>query len=87
MSETIPETKQLKRLQVLEKRLLKAEKRKLMDLVTRISKIQNELFPNYSLQERNTNFSELYLEFGETLIPFLKENLKPLDLEFSVLMK
>lgn len=81
------ETKQLKGLNVLEKRLLKAEKRKLSDLVLRIKSIQNQLFPNYSLQERNTNFSELYLEFGEELIPFLKEHLKPLKLEFTVLTK
>ncbi len=81
------ETKQLKGLATLEKRLLKAEKRKLKDVVERIVVVQNQLFPRQSLQERNTNFSELYLEFGEDLIPFLKENLKPLELEFIVLIK
>jgi bacillithiol biosynthesis cysteine-adding enzyme BshC len=78
-------TKQLKGLSILEKRLLKAEKRKLNDIVERIALLQDQLFPKQSLQERNTNFSELYLEYGEDLIPFLKENLKPLELEFSVL--
>ena len=80
-------TKQLKGISVLEKRLLKAEKRKLKDIVDRIILLQDQLFPRQSLQERNTNFSELYLEFGEELIPFLKDNLKPLNLEFSVLIK
>lgn len=79
------EKKQLNGLSTLEKRLLKAEKRKRHEIVNRITEIQNQLFPKQSLQERTANFSELYLEFGEDLIPVLKTNLKPLELEFSVL--
>ncbi len=79
------EKKQLNGLANLEKRLLKAEKRKLADISTRIILIQNELFPKQSLQERNVNFSALYIEYGVDLIPFLKDNLKPLDLKFSCL--
>ena len=79
------ETKQLKGLDVLEKRLLKAQKRKLSDQVSRMIELQNELFPNGSLQERNTNFSEFYLEYGDDLIPKLIENLKPLQGEFILL--
>ena len=51
----------------------------------RIKKIQDELFPNQSLQARNTNFSEHYLEYGSDLIPTLKKALNPLDLEFTVI--
>ena len=79
------EVKQLKGLDNLEKRLLKAQKRRLSDEVERMADIQNELFPNGNLQERNTNFSEFYLEFGEQLIPILIKNLKPLKNEFSIL--
>ena len=79
------EVKQKKGLNHLEKRLLKAQKRKLKDHVTRMSEIQNELFPGQSLQERNQNFAELYLERGEGLIPELIEVLNPLNLEFSIL--
>ena len=79
------ETKQLKGLDNLEKRLLKAQKRKLSDEVERMTDIQNELFPNGNLQERNTNFSEFYLEYGEQLIPYLIKNLKPLKNEFTIL--
>jgi bacillithiol biosynthesis cysteine-adding enzyme BshC len=79
------EKKQLNGLNMLEKRLLKAEKRKLNDLTTRVKAIQDQLFPNQSLQERYTNFSELYLEFGTQLIPSLKKHLKPLGSEFVVL--
>ena len=79
------EKKQIKGLDTLEKRLLKAQKRKLKDHVVRITEIQNQLFPNQSLQERNKNFSELYIEYGKDLIPTLVEALKPLSGEFTVL--
>ena len=79
------EVKQIKGLEHLEKRLLKAQKKKLKDHLVRITTIQNELFPNQSLQERQANFSELYLEHGDTLIPELMENLKPLLQDFVIL--
>lgn len=80
------ETKQIKGLENLEKRLLKAQKRKLSDVLQRITELQNELFPNQSLQERQTNFSEFYLEFGENLIPTLVKQLKPLDNKFDIIV-
>ncbi len=76
--------KQLNGLDNLEKRLLKAEKRKHHELRKRIEVLQNELFPNQSLEERQRNFSEYYLEFGAELIPRLIENLDPLGGEFSI---
>jgi bacillithiol biosynthesis cysteine-adding enzyme BshC len=79
------EIKQLKGLDNLEKRLIKAQKRKLSDEVTRMTDLQNELFPNQNLQERNTNFSEFYLEYGDGLIPKLVENLDPLKGDFLIL--
>jgi bacillithiol biosynthesis cysteine-adding enzyme BshC len=79
------EVKQKNGLYHLEKRLLKAQKRKLEDHVNRLALIQNELFPNQSLQERYLNFSELYLDYGEDLLPMLFTALHPLKLEFVVL--
>ncbi|WP_103070728.1 bacillithiol biosynthesis cysteine-adding enzyme BshC [Aquimarina sediminis] len=79
------EVKQLKGLKTLEKRLLKAQRRKLSDHVKRLTTLQNELFPNQSLQERNQNFTELYLEYGASLIPMLVEYLDPLKGEFLIL--
>jgi bacillithiol biosynthesis cysteine-adding enzyme BshC len=78
------ETKQLKGLENLEKRLLRAQKRKLADVLERVTDLQNELFPNKSLQERQSNFSEFYLENGENLIPTLMEQLKPLEQNFTI---
>ena len=79
------EVKQVKGLKHLEKRLLKAQKRKLADHISRCTELQEQLFPGQSLQERNTNFSELYLEYGEQLIPELIKALKPLQGEFLIL--
>ncbi|WP_303319200.1 bacillithiol biosynthesis cysteine-adding enzyme BshC [Flavivirga abyssicola] len=79
------EVKQLKGLEHLEKRLLKAQKKTLADQVSRITGLQEQLFPSQSLQERNTNFSEFYLEYGQELIPNLIKNLEPLKDEFLIL--
>lgn len=79
------ERKQVKGLENLEKRLLKAQKRKLADHVARVSDLKAQLFPNGTLQERTLNFSEFYLEYGETLIPTLFKHLQPLQAEFLVL--
>jgi len=79
------EKKQVKGLKNLEKRLLRAEKRRQQDLVERITFLQNELLPNQSLEERQRNFSEYYLAYGNSFIETLKKSLKPLQLEFTVL--
>lgn len=79
------ERKQIKGLENLEKRLLKAEKKRQNDLIERITKLLNSLLPNQSLEERQRNFSEYYLEYGNTFIKTLKTVLKPLELEFTIL--
>jgi bacillithiol biosynthesis cysteine-adding enzyme BshC len=79
------EVKQLKGLDNLESRLLRAQKYKLKDHVQRIVDLQNESFPLHSLQERNTNFAEFYLEFGEDLIPTILNMLDPENKEFTVI--
>lgn len=80
------ERKQVKGLENLEKRLLRAEKRRQKDLVHRITNLQEELLPNHGLEERYRNFSEYYLEYGSAFIPTLKEVLDPLALKFTVLI-
>ncbi len=79
------EKKQLNGLDKLEKRLLKAQKRKLQDQVVRLTAIQNELFPGQGLQERQQNFAEFYLDLGEELIPMLLEQLPAFPSGFMVL--
>ena len=79
------EAKQIRGLENLEKRLLKAEKRVHTEYLNRIMDLQNELFPNQSLQERKLNFSEFYLEYGTALIQKLLSELDPLKQEFKVI--
>ncbi|WP_394758189.1 bacillithiol biosynthesis cysteine-adding enzyme BshC [Flavobacterium sp.] len=78
------EKKQLNGLENLEKRLLKAEKKVHAAQLDRIIQLQNELFPNQSLQERKLNFSEVYLDQGNLLIENLIDRLNPLSGSFSI---
>ncbi|MDT8415933.1 MAG: bacillithiol biosynthesis cysteine-adding enzyme BshC [Flavobacteriaceae bacterium] len=79
------EAKQIKGLEKLEKRLLKAQKRKLQDEVNRLEKLQESLFPSGSLQERHDNFSEYYLQYGEAFIENAMDMFNPLQPCFDVI--
>ena len=79
------QTKQIKGLENLEKRLLKAEKRVHAEKLERIIELQNELFPNQGLQERKLNFSEFYIDLNHLLIDKLFRGLKPLEPNFSII--
>jgi bacillithiol synthase len=79
------EKKQLKGLKNLQKRFLKAEKRRQKDWVDRITELQNQLLPNQSLEERQRNFSEYYLTYGPEFLQALKAALQPLDLTFTLI--
>ncbi|NMH29267.1 bacillithiol biosynthesis cysteine-adding enzyme BshC [Flavobacterium silvaticum] len=80
------EKKQLHGLDNLEKRLLKAQRRKFEDHLERVSTLQDELFPNRGLQERQANFSQIFIETGSGLIPKLIEELDPFSQSFAVLV-
>ena len=79
------EIKQIKGLENLEKRLLKAEKKVHTDKLERIILLQNELFPKHGLQERKANFSEFYLEFGNEFIHKILNDLEPLENNFTII--
>lgn len=77
--------RQLNGIDKLEKRLLKAQKRKMGDLVQRLDLLKEALFPKGALQERTDNFSVFYEQYGSEFIQGLIETLDPLELKFSVL--
>ncbi len=79
------EKKQLNGLDYLEKRLKTAQKRKLSDHLERLTSLQDSLFPAKSLQERNTNFSEFYLQHGASLIEEISKSLDPLSQNFTII--
>ncbi len=76
------EAKQIKGLDNLEKRLLKAEKRIHFEKLERITDIQNLLFPNGSLQERKSNFSVFY---SQTFINEIISQSNPLEACFKLI--
>ena len=80
------QTKQIKGLENLEKRLLKAEKRVHAEKLEQIILLQNELFPNQGLQERKANFSEFYLDVNAKLTEKLFLGLNPLDSNFAIII-
>jgi len=69
----------------LEKKMLRAERKKHDILLGRLNKIRDALFPREGLQERNLNFAVLYEEFGENLVPLLIDQLDPFAGDFTVL--
>jgi bacillithiol biosynthesis cysteine-adding enzyme BshC len=71
--------------QNLEKKMLRAEKKKHNILIGRLDKLRAALFPREGLQERNLNFAVLYEEFGSDLVPMLVDNLDPFSEDFTVL--
>jgi len=79
------EKKQLNGLDKLEKRLLKAQRRKLNDQLERLTNLQEELFPGGHLQEREMNFSEFYLESGPEMLEIIRNELDPLVNKLSVI--
>lgn len=79
------EAKQIKGLENLEKRLLKAEKRVHSEKLERLFLLQNELFPSQGLQERRNNFAEYYEAYGKEFIDKLLEQLNPLNPSFTII--
>lgn len=68
----------------LEKKMLKAEKRKMEVQIARIAQLKKNLFPNNSLQERVENFMEYYLNYGSEFLDIVKEGIQPLQPAFLV---
>ena len=72
-------------LQELEKKMLRAEKRKFSDQERQIGAIKAALFPGNGLQERKENFSLFYAKWGRGFIEALYKNSLALEQEFMIL--
>ncbi|MGN6401847.1 MAG: bacillithiol biosynthesis cysteine-adding enzyme BshC [Flavisolibacter sp.] len=75
----------LKTLQELEKKMLRAEKRKYLDQRRQIQAVKNALFPGNGLQERKENFSLFYAKWGRGFIETLYKNSLTLEQEFLIM--
>ena len=78
-------TRSLKDLKELEKKMLRAEKRKFADEERQVLRIRETLFPNEGLQERVENFSAFYARWGRSFIEELLKHSLSLEQEFTVL--
>jgi bacillithiol biosynthesis cysteine-adding enzyme BshC len=80
-------TRSLKSLQELEKKMLRAEKRKYADEERGIQNMKAALFPANGLQERKENFSSFYAKWGGSFIDELYRHSLALEQEFMVLIE
>jgi bacillithiol synthase len=70
---------------VLEKKMLRAEKRKFQNELSRISRLKEHLFPVGGLQERTENFITYYVHKGDAYLDLLLYAMQPLKHEFLVI--
>ena len=78
-------TKIQHQVEALEKKMLRAEKRRMHTQLERITRLKNSAFPNGGLQERYENFISYYTEMGEQYFDVLYNHIKPLQNEFLVI--
>lgn len=78
-------TKMRYQMHVMEKKMLRAEKRNMADQISQLYKLKNKLFPNNSLQERYDTFMPFYLEKGSVFFDELLKAALPYGDQFVIL--
>jgi bacillithiol biosynthesis cysteine-adding enzyme BshC len=78
-------TQSIYRLRELEKKMLRAEKRKFIDQQRQIHSIKENLFPKNGLQERIENFMYYYAKWGKEFIQQVYLHSLSLEQEFTIL--
>lgn len=79
------ETKEQKLLSALEKKMLRAEKKKFEVNKNQLSKLYIALFPDEGLQERTENFMLFYSKWGNDFIKLVYKNSLLFEQEFCIL--
>ncbi len=75
----------LNKLEALEKKMLRAEKKKYETQQRQLHKLKSQLFPNNNLQERIENLMPFYAKWGRGFIDAVYKNSLGLEQEFVVL--
>lgn len=78
-------TKTLKLLVALDKKMMRAEKRKHETSLSQVDGLKARLFPSGVLQERVLNLAPMYVQYGDDFIDSLLATFRPLELQFTVL--
>lgn len=79
------EKKSVNKLQELQKKLIRAEKKKFEAEQRQLQKLKNALFPKGGLQERVENFAGFYAKYGSKIIQLILEHSPAVDAHFTVL--
>jgi bacillithiol synthase len=79
------QTQSIQKLEELEKKIFRAEKKNHEEVRRKIHEIREALFPLDNLQERIDNFIPWYAEYGMDFIELLYQNSLALDQEFVIL--
>lgn len=74
----------LRKIGALEKKMLRAEKKKFEAQQRQLNKLRSKLFPHNSLQERIENFMPFYAKWGKALFTSVYENSLGLEQEFVI---
>lgn len=78
-------TRSLKGIAQLEKKMLKAEKKKFEAQQRQLKKLKAQLFPDDGLQERVENFMPYYSKYGPEIIKIIYEFSLALEQQFSII--
>jgi len=76
----------LKKIDTLEKKMLRAERKKQAVQLQRIWKLKGELFPNGNLQERVENFMPYYATYGPSFVRAIIDHSLSLEQEYILLV-
>ena len=79
------ETQSIQKLEELEKKIFRAEKKNHEEVRRKIHEIREALFPLDNLQERIENFIPWYAEYGMAFIELIYQNSLALEQEFVIL--
>jgi uncharacterized protein YllA (UPF0747 family) len=75
----------LHKIEALEKKMLRAEKKKFEAQQRQLQKLKSQLFTHNNLQERIENFMPFYAKFGSNFIKAVYDNSLGLEQEFVIL--
>lgn len=82
---TALQTRALQKLEELEKKMLRAERRKHDTTQRQLAQLKAALFPNNNLQERVENLAGFYARYGQALLEVILQQSPALEQQFCIL--
>jgi bacillithiol biosynthesis cysteine-adding enzyme BshC len=79
--------KAIQKIEALEKKMARAQRRKMSDQRTQIDTLQRAVFPGSGLQERWENIGYYYAQYGPTYIDLIYDQLEPFGRSFFWLVE